>query len=127
MTAGQPRLFPTPQEQVTSDDYYTPPWIFERMALEFDIDVCAPPDGIAWIPAARYFTQADDGLVQPWEGRVWMNPPYRHTLPTDGYARASQPSTSTRRGVRRGHRSSRRCSKDRLMGEAKPVERLSRE
>lgn len=76
MTAGQPRLFTVEQEQLTSDDYYTPAWVFERMGIEFDIDVCAPPGGIPWIPAKRYFTQADDGLVQPWAGRVWMNCPY---------------------------------------------------
>lgn len=81
MTAGQPRLFAVQQEQLTSDDYYTPAWVFERMGIEFDLDVCAPPGGIPWIPAKRYFTQADDGLLQPWEGRVWMNPPYSRTSP----------------------------------------------
>ena len=72
----QPALFGAPQTQLTSDDYYTPAWVFERMGLEFDLDVCAPPGGIPWIPAKRYFTMEDDGLLQPWEGRVWMNPPY---------------------------------------------------
>lgn len=81
MSAGQPRLFSTPQEQLTSDDYYTPAWVFERMGISFDLDVCSPPGGVPWIPAARYFTQADDGLVQPWEGRVWMNPPYSQATP----------------------------------------------
>lgn len=64
----QPRLFPVQQEQLTSDDYYTPAWVFERMGIEFDLDVCAPPGGIPWIPAKRYYTQADDGLVAPWGG-----------------------------------------------------------
>ncbi len=81
MTAGEPRLFPVEQEQLTSDDYYTPAWVFERMGIEFDIDVCSPPGGIPWIPAKRYFTQVDDGLTQLWEGRVWMNPPYSQTAP----------------------------------------------
>ena len=81
VSAGEPRLFPVAQEQLTSDDYYTPAWVFERMGIEFDLDVCSPPGGIPWIPAKRYYTQADDGLVQPWEGRVWMNPPYSETWP----------------------------------------------
>lgn len=75
------RLFPVAQEQLTSDDYYTPPWVFERMGVEFDLDVCAPPGGIAWIPAKRFYTQEDDGLASPWEGRVWMNPPYSGPTP----------------------------------------------
>ena len=72
----QQTLFSTPQTEMTSDDYYTPAWIFETLGLTFDIDVAAPPGGIPWIPARRYYTIADDGLAQPWEGLIWMNPPY---------------------------------------------------
>jgi len=36
-------LFGQPQDQKTSDDYYTPKWIFEALNLRFDIDVAAPP------------------------------------------------------------------------------------
>lgn len=76
MSAGDPRLFAVQQETLTSDDFYTPAWIFERMGIEFELDVCAPPGGIPWIPARRHFTQEDDGLAQPWRGMVWMNPPF---------------------------------------------------
>jgi hypothetical protein len=76
-----PRLFAVQQEATTSDDYYTPAWVFERLGLEFDLDVCAPPGGIPWIPAARHFDMADDGLAQEWSGRVWMNPPYSNSTP----------------------------------------------
>ncbi len=61
-------------------DWYTPPWVFQRIGLEFDLDPCQPPDGIDWIPAKRRYSIHDDGLMQPWVGRVWLNPPYgKHT------------------------------------------------
>lgn len=59
-----------------SIEWYTPPWIFEVLGLTFDLDVCAPPGGLPWIPATRSFSKADDGLSQDWRGRVWCNPPY---------------------------------------------------
>lgn len=65
----------------TSDDIYTPRWVFERLGLTFDVDVCAPLGGVPWIPAHRYYTVADDGLAQSWQGRVWMNPPYSDATP----------------------------------------------
>ena len=66
----------------TSDDYYTPKWVFDALGLQFDIDVASPVGGISWIPAKRYFTQYDDGLAQDWAGkRVWMNPPYSKPAP----------------------------------------------
>ena len=77
----QGQLFATPQLVTTSDDYYTPPHIFERLGLHFDLDVCAPPGGIEWIPATDYYTQADNALVAEWYGRVWMNPPFSNPGP----------------------------------------------
>ena len=74
-------LFGAEQEVVTSDDYYTPAWLFEDMGIRFDVDVAAPPGGVPWIPADRFLTKADDGLAQEWVGRVWMNPPYSKPAP----------------------------------------------
>lgn len=79
--ANAQRLFTVEQTQSTTDDVYTPRWIFDRLAITFDLDVAAPPGGVPWIPAARQYTMADDGLTSPWEGRVWMNPPYSEPGP----------------------------------------------
>lgn len=60
----------------SSDDYYTPSWVFETLGLEFDTDPAQPIGGCSWIPVKKYFTILDDGLQQKWTGRVWLNPPY---------------------------------------------------
>jgi len=64
----------------TTDDYYTPPWIFDAAGLIFDMDVSAPVDpSRRTCPARRYLTPVEDGLTQPWDGLVWMNPPFSGT------------------------------------------------
>jgi hypothetical protein len=77
----QGKLLDVGQGQLTKDDYYTPREVFDALGLRFDLDVCAPPGGVPWVPADRYYTLEEDGLTQPWEGRVWMNPPYSHVTP----------------------------------------------
>lgn len=59
-----------------SDAWYTPAWVFDGLGIEFDLDVAAPAGGVAWIPARRHFSVAEDGLNMPWDGVVWCNPPY---------------------------------------------------
>ena len=81
MTTYQQSLFGAPQVAQTNDDWYTPQWIFDTLGLQFDLDVAAPPGGIPWIPAHRHFTKEDDGLNQPWHGKVWMNPPFSAMTP----------------------------------------------
>lgn len=58
-----------------SDDWYTPPAIFDALGLTFDLDPCSPGNA-HWVPARKVFTIADDGLKQPWRGMVFMNPPF---------------------------------------------------
>jgi DNA N-6-adenine-methyltransferase (Dam) len=58
-----------------SDEWYTPPEIFQALTIEFDLDPCSPGVG-HWVPAKSIFTKQDDGLRQTWRGTVFMNPPF---------------------------------------------------
>jgi hypothetical protein len=60
-----------------SPEWYTPPAIFGALGLRFDLDPCAPALPAAdWLPVERRYSPPVDGLLEPWEGRVWLNPPY---------------------------------------------------
>lgn len=76
-------LFSLPSDSVaiTSDDCYTPRWVFDAMGLHFDLDVAAPVGGAPNVPAPRWLTAEDDGLVHSWSGVVWCNPPYSRVTP----------------------------------------------
>lgn len=55
-----------------SDDWITPPEIIADLG-PFDLDPCASQTQ-PWPTAAKMYT--DSGLLRPWEGYVWLNPPY---------------------------------------------------
>lgn len=59
-----------------SDEWTTPQWLVDQYAAEFgpfDLDPAATA-GDAKAPV--FYTREDDGLSQPWKGKVWVNPPY---------------------------------------------------
>lgn len=59
-----------------SDEWATPQEIFDELNNEFGftLDVCATDDNHK---VDRYFTQAENGLIQSWGGYiVFCNPPY---------------------------------------------------
>lgn len=56
------------------DEWLTPPDILAPLGA-FDLDPCAPVVR-PWDTAALHFTVEDSGLLQPWAGRVWCNPPF---------------------------------------------------
>lgn len=58
-----------------SDDWYTPPEIFDALGLTFDLDPCSPGEG-HWVPARSVLTKEQDGLSRKWAGCVFMNPPF---------------------------------------------------
>ncbi len=57
-----------------SDDWVTPRYVVDALGV-FDLDPCAC-EPMPWHLASRWFTKSDNGLTQPWRGRVWLNPPY---------------------------------------------------
>lgn len=58
-----------------TDEWYTPPHVFEALGCEFDMDVASPGAAATyWIPATRFLTS--NSLERSWEGFVWMNPPF---------------------------------------------------
>lgn len=61
--------------QGKTPEWETPQHLFDELNAEFGfaLDVCATPCNAK---CARYYTEDDDGLAQPWEGVCWMNPPY---------------------------------------------------
>ena len=60
-------------------DWATPRWLFERLDAEFGftLDPCASPENAT---CPRFYTREDDGLSRPWQGSVFVNPPYGREL-----------------------------------------------
>ncbi len=67
-------LFNTEVTEKSKDEWLTPPHIIQALG-KFDLDPCAPIKR-PWEMAAEHYTIEDNGLMKPWNGRVWLNPPY---------------------------------------------------
>ncbi len=62
-----------------TDMWETPQWLFDELNTEFHftVDVCATAGNAK---CDHYFTRSIDGLIQPWHGICWMNPPYGRAI-----------------------------------------------
>lgn len=61
------------------NEWWTPAEYIEtaRSVLgAIDLDPATTPKANEVVKAAEIFTKRDNGLVHPWTGRVWLNPPY---------------------------------------------------
>lgn len=63
-----------------SNEWATPQEFFDRLHEEFDFELDPCSDGTN-AKCGRYYTEKDDGLLQPWAPyRVFMNPPYGRAI-----------------------------------------------
>lgn len=66
-----------------NNEWYTPSRFVElaRQVLgAIDIDPASNAIAQETVKAATYYTQETNGLDKPWNGKVWMNPPYSRNL-----------------------------------------------
>lgn len=56
------------------DEWLTPPELINSLG-EFDLDPYSPINK-PWDTAKKHYTVEDNGLLMPWHGRVFCNPPY---------------------------------------------------
>jgi hypothetical protein len=64
------------KEDGGTNEWLTPPQIIKALG-EFDLDPCAP-ENRPWDTAKKHYTKGENGLLLPWEGRVWCNPSYEN-------------------------------------------------
>jgi len=58
-----------------TDDWLTPPELVRSLGA-FDLDPCASHYQSQPLAAREYKLPEQNGLLLPWEGRVWCNPPF---------------------------------------------------
>lgn len=60
--------------RMKNHEWITPKPLFNTLGT-FDLDPCSPIVR-PWDTALHHYNKNDDGLKQPWFGRVWLNAPY---------------------------------------------------
>lgn len=72
------------KRELARNDWHSPAEIVEAArvvmgGIDLDPASCAQANEI--IKAEKFYSPRDDGLKQPWFGRVWLNPPYGRFAP----------------------------------------------
>lgn len=68
---------------VDTDEWFTPLFLLTRVKEFYRGDFLDPASSelvADRVGARQYYTKENDGLIQAWKGRVWLNPPYSRLL-----------------------------------------------
>ena len=64
-------------------EWYTPPYVMEKVREvlgTIDLDPASSLIANNTVKAEHYYTKETNGLIHPWVGNVWCNPPYSAAL-----------------------------------------------
>jgi hypothetical protein len=64
----------------STDEWLTPQNVLDGLGA-FDLDPCAHPKFRTRCAPVGYCLPEENGLLMPWVGRVWCNPPFGRELP----------------------------------------------
>lgn len=67
----------------SNDEWYTPPeWLLlaKEVLGNIDLDPASNVIANALVEADKFYTEQENGLNFPWNGKVWCNPPYSAAL-----------------------------------------------
>jgi len=70
-----------------TSEWYTRPKYIEaaRTVMDsIDLDPASSAAANEIVKATRYYSKEEDGLLQPWFGNVWLNPPYGRSAKQQG-------------------------------------------
>lgn len=68
---------------MSKDDWMTPKWLIERVRSflgEIDLDPASSELANTQVKAAKFYSEEESGLENPWFGRIFLNPPYSQPL-----------------------------------------------